>query len=104
MFDDCPPHKRRLFNRNGWIDLFPIDARDAIGRFPADWSERPWRRPEGTQFVNVPLDWQDLPYPERIQLARATGAMVQNIAEVDSIISKYLAGTTHPDSAPQASS
>ena len=104
LLNDCPPNFRRMFNRNGWVDVAPSDAIGATTRFPGDWTLKPWRRPEGTEYINVPDSWETLPFPDRLQLARETGARIDpgletaaQVAEANSIISKYLADTLHPD-------
>jgi hypothetical protein len=105
--DDCPANHRRMFNRFGWVDAAPVDAIAAATQFPGDWTLQPWRRPEGTEYINIPQNWDTLGSPDRIRLARETGARIDptmetaaQVAEADSIISKYLAGTTHPDAKP----
>ena len=104
LLNDCNPNLRRMFNRLGWVDVAPSDAIATTGRFRGEWTLQPWRRPEGTEYVNVPAAWETLVFSERIQLARETGARINpnldsaaQTAEADSIINEYLAGTKHPE-------
>jgi hypothetical protein len=105
LLNDCNPNLRRMFNRNGWVDVAPSDAIGATTRFPGDWTLQPWLRPKGTEYINIPDTWASLPSPDRIGLAREIGARIDpgletaaQVAEADSIISKYLADTKHPSS------
>jgi hypothetical protein len=105
LLNDCNPQMRRMYNRLGWIDVAPVDAISAAAKFPGDWTLTPWIRPEGSVYINVPTGWKALIGPERIRLAKETGARIDpgmetaaQVAEADSIISKYLADTKHPSS------
>ena len=98
---------RRMYSRNGWVDVDDSAARETCQRLPHQWTLEPWKPPAGAQHVNVPDHWADIQADRRIGLARqikgdlcVPDATDPTIAEADALIGRYLAGMRHPSMEP----
>lgn len=61
-----------IFHRqSGAAVMALLDARDAVRRFPTDWSHAPWGgdEPPSDAAIYIPSDWADLSEQERRGLA-----------------------------------
>jgi hypothetical protein len=79
------------------IEMYSIDAHQAVALHPEEWSFEPW---DGTEGVNdaggepravIPNEWVDMKPSERIALARKLGAKdIRSGAAADEFINGYL--------------
>jgi hypothetical protein len=113
---DKPQVRRTVFfkdNKDGEtvsvpVEMFSIDAHNAVTNHPKEYSYEPWDGSEGPNLSNgepraiVPNDWVDLKPSDRIALARQLGAKdVRSGAAADEFINGYLIDRANAGASPE---